>query len=158
MSIENFLNSFDKQNAELKRDKEQRESAENRRLESQKQFIKIYKDYYSEELAEKLKTIAEKLQDKFAFELVEPKDFQGNNCLTELILKSKFEHNIKRVKIEITTEGDRRLITIGGVSEAANGKKIGEFHSIFQESLTEFEKLNLEEKISEILNKSFIKK
>lgn len=158
MNIESFLNDFDNQNEQLKADKERKELENKLKIENQEKFIKAYKNYFNEQLGENLRTIAEKLKDKFDFELVDPKDFQGNNCLTELILKSKFEHHIKKVRIHITTEGGRKLITLSGDAETKYEKRIGEPHYIFQGSIDEFMNLNFEEKISEILNKIFIRR
>jgi len=158
MNIENFLNDFDNQNDNLKAEKEKRELEQKLKIESQEKFIKTYKNYFNENLKKELESIAEKLQQKFSYEILEPKDFQGNNCITEIILKSKFEHHIKRIIFQITTEGDRKLISFGADTQTAHGKRIGDHYHSFQSNLAEFERLNLEDEISKILNKIFIRK
>jgi len=158
MSIENFLNDFDNQNDKLKADKEKKELELKLKIESQENFIKTYKTYFEQVLKNQLESIANKLSEKFSYQIIEPADFQGNNCLTELILESKFDHHIKIVKINFTTEGDRKLISLGANTEANHGKILGERHHSFQGNLDAFEKLNLEDEISKILNKIFIRK
>jgi hypothetical protein len=160
MNIENFFNDFDQQNEKIKAEKEKRELELQQKLDDQQSFINTFKKYYENTLKNQLDTIAEKLSVKFEHSINEPQDFSGNNSLFELVLIPKFEHAVKEIKITIIVEGSRKLITLSANTKVSSSiyNVNNEHHGGFQTNFEEFVNINIEEKISELLSRIFIKK
>lgn len=88
----------------------------------------------------------------------QPKSAQGTNFY-KTDLSPKFEHYIKKIEIQIIAESGRRLITLSGNAYGPENKNldIDGLHR-FQDTAEIFRNINLENEITEILNKIFLKK
>lgn len=159
MSIENFLNDFEKQKQEAEERKKQILEAKEKEIEKDKIFLENYANYYNESLKPEFENIGRKLDGKFALKFDEsPSISQGKHYFSKIIITPKFDHYVKKIIISLTAESGRELITLTGQYENEKGDQHGDGIFGVQESIPNFKKLNIEDQISKILEKIFIKK
>ena len=159
MSIENFLNNFEKQGDESKEKAKLILEAKEKEVAKEKAFLEDYKSYYDATLKSEFEKCAEKLESKFELEFDdEPTISQGKHYYSKINIVPKFEHYVKKVIISFTAESGRELITMSGQYENEKGQQPGDGIYGFQEDVPKFKQLNIEEEISKILEKVFIKK
>lgn len=160
MSIEHFLNNFDKQNEDSANRKTETVEAKKKAEEAEKAYLAGYKLYFNNSVATEIQAIGKKLVDKFDLEYNEPTIMQSNTYLSTVSLIPKFEHYVKKVEIQFTCEGGRKLITISGRGRGENEKEqaMGDGVLTFQDNFETFAGLNLENEFTKILEKLFIKK
>ena len=158
MSIENFLSNFDKQNENAANQKSQTEEAKKQAEEAEKKYLEEYRQYFSVSIVPEIQSVGMKLATKFDLAYDEPTIMQRNNYLSTITLTPKFDHYAKKVKIQITCEGGRKLVTISGRGENEKEQQIGEGVLTFQDNFETFSSLNFENEVTKILEKIFIKK
>lgn len=159
MSIENFLNDFEKQKQEVDERRKQLLEAKDKEADKEKAFLENYAIYYDETLKAEFENVGKKLDGKFALEFDDkPTISQGKNYFSKVIITPKFDHYVKKVVISLTVESGRELITLSGNYENEKGNQSGDGIFGVQESVPNFKKLNIEDEISKILQKIFIKK
>jgi hypothetical protein len=159
MSIENFLNNFDEHNKQIEDAKVKKESAESKKKMENEQYLIDFQEYYSRIITTIFKEIEEKLADKFEMNIpTEPILSQGS-YFYKIELTPNFKNYVEKVVVEIISEGERRLITLSGRAYGPDDKNLGidGLHR-FQGELKEFKETDLENEVTEILNKTFVRK
>lgn len=158
MSIDQFLNDFENQGSRAMRDKK---FAENARLKEQgedAEYLERFRLFYIEKLIPQFNEMKQDLVGKFNLYYNEPTIAQRNNYFANVTIIPSFSHTNKEIIIRFTAEGTRKLISISGNAKDAKGVEIGDDVFIFQDTIEAFEQLNIQDQISEILNKLFIRK
>ena len=159
MSIENFLNDFDEQNKRIKEAKEKKQYEEAEKQMNNEQYLSDFQEYYEQQIISELKEIQKKLAAKFEMEIpAEPISAQ-RAYFYKIKLIPNFEHYVEKVEVEIIAEGERRLITLSGRAFGPEEKNI-DYDGLhrFQDSLEKYKGLDLENEVTEILNKIFLRK
>jgi hypothetical protein len=157
MSIEHFLNNFDKQNEDSANRKIETEEVKKKAEEAEKAYLAGYKLYFNNNVIRVIQVIEKKLVDKFDLEYNELTIIQSDNYLSTVSLIPKFEHDVKKVEILFTCEGGRKLITISGRGNTEKEQAMGDGVLTFQDNFETFAGLNLENEFTKILEKLFIK-
>jgi hypothetical protein len=157
MSIEHFLNNFDKQNEDCANRKIETEEVKKKAEEAEKAYLAGYKLYFNNNVIRVIQVIEKKLVDKFDLEYNELTIIQSDNYLSTVSLIPKFEHDVKKVEILFTCEGGRKLITISGRGKTEKEQAMGDGVLTFQDNFETFAGLNLENEFTKILEKLFIK-
>ena len=159
MSIENFLNSFDEYNKQIEDAKIKKQNAEAEKKMQNEQYLTDFQEYYSEIIIPIFKEIEGKLADKFELNIpTEPISAQRASFY-KIELTPNFKNYVEKVVVEIIAEGERRLITLSGRAYGPDNKSLGidGLHR-FQDELELFKETDLENEVTEILNKTFIRK
>lgn len=158
MSLDKFLNDFENQGNVAAERRKLAEEAKLKLENENTEYLEKFKVFYNETLVPQFDNFAEKLDEKFDLSYEEPVIIQVNNYFAKVTLKPLFIHAIKEVTINFSVEGGRKLVSLSGHSKNAKGDEIGDGIHVFQNTFEVFEQLNIEDQISEILDKIFIRK
>lgn len=158
MGIENFLNDLQNQDDELANRKKEALQAKQDLENADKKYLEEFRIFYTQNLYPLFDKIKGELESKFDLSYTDPEIMQLNNYLAQVFLVPKFDNGIKKLIIQFTAEGGRRLISISGQIVNDQGQSMGDGIHNFQGPNEEFLKLNIEEEISNILAKAFIRK
>jgi len=158
MSIEKFLSDFDEHN-KRKSDAKTREAlAKEKQKADDENYLAEFKEYYENVVVPELKAIDKKLGDRFHLNYSDsPEMLQANSYFSKIQIVPNFEHFITEINVQISAEGGRRLVTLSGTPSSKNGRSSTDGTLSFQDVMEAFKKINLEEEISKILEKSFVK-
>jgi len=159
MSIENFLSDFEEQSEKRAEAKKREQEAQEKQTTENEKYLANFQEYYTASVIPKLKIIGEKLSSKFDLTYSdEPNSAQGS-FFYKTQLTPKFEHYIKKIEFLIIAEGERRLITLSGNAYGADNRSLErDGLNRFQDVMEAFQRIDLENEITEILNKLFLKK
>jgi len=159
MDIENFLNEFDENNKRITVAKLREQEAKEKQQADDLKYIADFQEHYENNIIPELEQIKIKLKDKFNLNYNDkPQSSQSSYFYTTELIPN-FEHFIERIDIKIIAEGSRRLISLSGKAFGPDGKYLSNdgLHR-YQDVMDAFKKINLENEITEILNKIFLKK
>lgn len=157
MSLDKFLKDFEAQGDEAIQKRKLAQEAKEKLEAENNAYLAEFKTYYVQILSPQFDKFQEKLNGKFDLSYEEPNISQINNYLAILTLTPLFENMTKEIEIQFTAEGGRRLISLSGNPKNAKGDRIGDGILIFQDTFEVFKQLDIEEHISKILDKIFIR-
>ena len=159
MGVEDFLNDLDEQSKRRKEAKQREEAAKGKLKEENEKYLSDFQEYYEIKVIPELIKIGDKLNSKFELTYEnEPNSAQGSYFYKTLLIP-KFEHFIKKIDIQIIAEGNRRLITLSGTAYDSENKTLNRDGLVrFQDVFEAFQSIDLENEITAILNRLFLKK
>jgi len=159
MGIEDFLNDFDEQAKRRSDAKKREEEAREKQKAENEKYLADFQEYYTNIVIPQLKLIGEKLSAKFDFTYDEEPHSAQRAFFYKTQLVPKFEHFIEKIEVQIIAEGERRLITLSGNAYGKDNRSLDRdgLHR-FQDVFEAFQRIDLENEITEILNKLFLNK
>lgn len=159
MKIENFLNDFDEHNKRSAEAKIKEQNAKDKQKMENEKYLSDFDEYYVNTIIPKIKQIETKIKDKFQVNFPNEPDLSQRSYFYKIELTPNFTNYVEKVQFEIIVEGERRLITFSGSAYGSDEKNLNiKGLNRFQDEIEEFKKVDLENEVSEILNKIFLLK
>jgi len=161
MSIENFLENFDKQSQDEQKNLERIKTEKEQKRKELDEFLEAFQKYVTSDVLPELKAIEKKLFSKFLWEqsakLLSPHNI---TFAIKIILVPKFEKSEKTISISIQADSENKMISFFGRFEnpTSTGPGSQSMLNHFNKSFAEFKKVSLEAEIETTLNKAFLKK
>lgn len=158
MSYNDFLENLDKKHQKQKELLEQQNEKQKIKKEEDKEFLTNFNKYYATDVSAHFKRASVELESRFEVKYDRRSITQQNNINEGCIyLIPKFDTHIKRIKIGVIGEAERKLISITSNAKDHKGYNYYTGEGLFQGNMEEFKKLNIEDKIIELLEYLFNK-